>query len=63
MTVLVGKEMALCLSGIGAFPSSMGVLYSHYVPKSQSVITVSFANTEESLRWVSSTRGLEPFWS
>jgi hypothetical protein len=49
VAVLVGKEMALCLLGIGAFPSSMGILYSHYILKSQSVITVFFASTEEGL--------------
>jgi hypothetical protein len=55
--------MALCLPGIGACPSSMVVLYSHYVPENQSISTEFFANTEEGLVWVSSTRGLEPFWS
>jgi hypothetical protein len=49
VVVLVGKEMALRLPGIGAFPSFMGILYSHYILKSQSVITVFFASTEEGL--------------
>ena len=60
---LLEAEMALCLPGIGACPSSMGVLYSPYVSERLSVSTEFFANTEEGLRWVSSTRGLEPFWS
>ncbi len=55
--------MALCLLGIGACPSSVVVLYSRYLPENQSVSTEFFASTKESLRWVSSTRGLEPTWS
>src|SRR2546430_12019558 len=46
---LLGAEMALCLPGIGACPSSMGVLYSHYVSESQSVSTAFFASTQEGL--------------
>ena len=60
---LLEAKMALCLPGIGACPSSMGVLYSRYISESQSVITAFFASTEEGLVWVSSTRGLEPMWS
>ena len=56
-------EMALRLPGIGACPSSMGVLYSRYISKSLSVSLAFFTSTEEGLRWVSSTQGLEPFWS
>ena len=56
-------EMALCLPGIGACPSSMGVLYSRYISESLSVSLAFFTSTEEGLRWVSSTQGLEPFWS
>jgi threonine/homoserine/homoserine lactone efflux protein len=41
-------EMALCLPGIGACPSSVGVLYSHYVPERLSVSTEFFASIEES---------------
>jgi hypothetical protein len=60
---LLEAKMALCLPGIGACPSSMGVLYSRYLPACQSVSIAFFASTEEGLRWVSSTRGLEPIWS
>jgi hypothetical protein len=60
---LLEAKMALCLPGIGACLSSMGVLYSPYVSEHLSVSTEFFASTEEGLGWVSSTRGLEPMWS
>jgi hypothetical protein len=50
VAVLVGKEMALRLPGIGACPSSMGILYSYHLFESLPISTVFFASTEEYLR-------------
>ncbi len=46
---LLEAKMALCLPGIGACPSSMGVLYSRYVSERLSISTEFFASTEEGL--------------